>query len=286
MEELRPTLGAQPDVHLFEVSLPVVARNTGQIQSHEDLGVVNRQLIVGIELMHHAKVVAVPGLGRPLDVLPRHHVRRGHHVVALRRCRDDVVRNLVVGPVGAQVLLHPKVQEVLPAPHLAVRAEQIHEVVGPLLDILFAVEHPIDQLVSFVWVFIRQEDAHFRGSRDAPRQVERHPPQKLDVRRRPRMRHAIALHLAEDVIVNEVSPLDEARLRARFGPEQPIRQLRRFVRLRKVEQGTMRLGKLLRAEDLGTSLPRLALLLRRQHRSCQQHTTKYIPDLLHERLLR
>ena len=204
-------------------------------------------------------------------------------MVALRRRRDDVVRDLVVGPVGPQVLLHPVVEEVLSATHLAVRAEQVHEVVGPLLDIFFAVEQAVDQLVSFAGVIIRQEGAHFGPGRDAPRQIKRHAAQELDIRRQRRMRHAVARHLAEDVLVDEVPPLHAAGLRARCGPEQPIRQLGRFLRLRTVEQRTMRLGKLLRGENFGASLARLVLFLRGQHRSCQQRAHKYASRLLHER---
>ena len=74
LEELGPRLRAEPDVDLLKVTLAVVARHTRQIQPHENFCVMDRQLVMRIELMHHAQVIAVFRLRRSLDVLARDHV--------------------------------------------------------------------------------------------------------------------------------------------------------------------------------------------------------------------
>ena len=54
LEKLRTLLPAQPDVDLLQVSFAVVAGDAGEIDAEERLPVEDRQLIIGIELLHHA----------------------------------------------------------------------------------------------------------------------------------------------------------------------------------------------------------------------------------------
>ena len=78
-----------------------MAGNAGKIDAEERLAVENGQLVVGIELLHHAEIVAIVGLRLALHVLARDHVGGGDDVVALGRGGDDGAGDVVVGAVDA-----------------------------------------------------------------------------------------------------------------------------------------------------------------------------------------
>ena len=235
---------------------------------------MNDQLVVRIELMHHAEVIAVLRLRRALDVLAGDYVRRRHDVVALSRGRDDVARDFVKRPVGAQVLLHPIVEEVATAAHLAVGAEQVHEVVGPLVDVGFTVKQPLDQPVAFGGIGVGQELTNLAARRDAARQVERYAPKELDVAGQGRVRHSVELDLREDVLVDEVPSRDRARGGVgRKRARDAVGQLSGVGRCRAVEQLTVNFGEFFRRQHLRLCLPRRVFVLgeRRREATSEQN---------------
>ena len=206
LEEIRALLAAQPDVDLFQVALAVVAGNAGEIDAEERLAVEDGQLVIGIELLHHAQIVAVVRLRLALHVLARDDVGRGRDVIALRRRRDDGARHVVIRPVDAQVLLHPVMEEVLPAAHFAVGAEQVHEEVGPLVDVGLARQQLVDRPCR-AWPdrYRRRTPSISCGEGMRPVRSSDDAAQEFVVRGQRRVRDAVALHLAENLLVDEIA---------------------------------------------------------------------------------
>jgi hypothetical protein len=115
------------------------------------------------------------------------------------------------GAVDAEVLFHPVVKQVLSAPHLAVGAEQVHKEVGPLIHVSLTLEQLADELVALGRVAVGDERAHLVRRSQAAGKIERYAAQEFVIRGEWSMRNAVALHLAEDMLVNEIANGDAAR---------------------------------------------------------------------------
>src|SRR5262249_36962617 len=146
LEEIRAFLARKPTVDLLQMAFSVVARNARDIDAEESLGVKDRQLVIGIELLHHAEIVAVVWLRFALYVLTRDDVGSRDDVIALPGRGDDRSGNIVVWTIDGEIFLHPVMEKVLPAAHLAISAEEIHEEVSPLVDIGVAGEQFVNKL--------------------------------------------------------------------------------------------------------------------------------------------
>ena len=59
MKEVRPLSLAEVNIDLLEVVASVVTRNTREVDAEKNLPVKNRQLVVCVELMDLAEVVAM-----------------------------------------------------------------------------------------------------------------------------------------------------------------------------------------------------------------------------------
>ena len=251
-EELAAGLAAQPEVDLLEVPGAVVAGDARQVDAQERLRVEDGQLVVGVELLHHPEVAAVVGLRLALHVLAGDHVRRRHDGVALGGCGDDRARDVVVGAVNPQVFLHPVVEQVLAAAHLAVGAERVHEEVGPLVDVGLALEQAVDEPFPLGRVAVGREGADLFGRRDAAREIQAHAAEELLVGGERRVGHHVARHPAEDVEVDEISGREADAVRGGSLAEGARHAVgdRAGFRLGNLEQWRVGLGELARAHRL------------------------------------
>jgi len=91
----------QKQVDVFKMTPAVVTRNAREVDAQKCLGVEHGQLVGGIELLHHAEVIAVIRIVFALHVLARDEVRGRDNGIALGRSGDDGAHNVVIGPVDA-----------------------------------------------------------------------------------------------------------------------------------------------------------------------------------------
>src|SRR5579862_831646 len=138
-------------------------------------------------------------------------------------------------------------EQVLPAAHFAVGAEQIHEEIGPLVDVGFAREQAVDQLVALAGIRIRHKRAYFIGRGNTPGKIEHHAAQKFVIGRKWRVRHTVAAHLAENFLVDEIAKGQGiGGDRGSFRGRQLLGQRTCFIGLGRTKQRSMRLGKTIR----------------------------------------
>src|SRR5690349_19481759 len=109
---------AEPDVHFLQVTAAVVTGDATEIDTEKSLAVEDRQFVMRVQLLDHSEIFAIVRLRFALHVLAGDQVGGCYHVITFRRGSDDVAYSVVVGTVDAKVLLHPVVEEVLPAAHL------------------------------------------------------------------------------------------------------------------------------------------------------------------------
>jgi len=83
LEEIGTFLAAQPHAYFFQMATAVVAGDAGSIDSQKSLGIENGELVIGVQLLHHAEVIAIFGMRLPLYMLARDHIDSGHDMVTL-----------------------------------------------------------------------------------------------------------------------------------------------------------------------------------------------------------
>ncbi len=220
--EIVPGLAGEVDIDLLEVVHAVVAGDAGQVEAEEGLAVQDRQLVMGVELMHHAHVPTVVWLGLALDMLPSDYIGSGQSVAALPGRCDQGLDPLVVGTVRAQILLEPVVKQLAAPAHLAVGPKQVHVEVRPLLGERLAGEQLVDLGGALPRRPVSCERAHLLGGGDPADQVQLDSAQELSVPSERRMRYAVPSDLAEDAVVNEVPAGDRGAGSERGGGRDPL----------------------------------------------------------------
>ena len=151
LEKVRSLLPAQVDVDLLQVSGAVMTGDAGQIHAQEDPAVENGQLVVGVDLMDLSEVVWALLLSRlTFDVLAHDGIYRRHHEVTLGRTRDQGAGEIVVGPIRCQTFFQHVVEQIDPAAHLSVGADQVHIEVRPLVHKGRAADQLVNQLGSLI----------------------------------------------------------------------------------------------------------------------------------------
>ena len=108
-------LRRQVDVDLFEVSRAVVAGDAGEVDAKEDLPEQDRELIVRVELMDLAEVVAMSHLARlSFHMLAHDRIGRGNHIVALCRKRRSCCCPVVIRAIRRETLLQDVMEQGVP----------------------------------------------------------------------------------------------------------------------------------------------------------------------------
>ncbi len=188
-----------------------------QVDAHEVLEQHHGHLVGRVFVHDLGAVVAEL---RPTDEI----ARRADVVVAARRGGDQLADEFIEGLIELQRVFDVGVEDVatLPTDAILAGAPQVEEVVRPLFLPLLRSDELVDQLVALGRVGVFDEMPRLQIVRDAAGQVEMDAPEERGVVGQGRMGNAVALHLAEDVVVDEVAPddLDRFRISGRDGGGQ------------------------------------------------------------------
>ena len=201
----------EPDVEFLEMISAVVTRDTLQVQPHEMLEHAHSHLVRRIFV--HRDMAGVAEL-HPADQI----ARRTDIPVAERPRHNQLANQFIVGLVEFQRVVNEAVEKIaaVGAYTAAAGAGQVCEPIRPAFEIGFRADQLVDQLVAFFGIFRRHELPHLLGIGDAPGQIEVDSAEELGVTGQSGVRNAVALHLGEDVLVDEVLAGDESRVAARF----------------------------------------------------------------------
>ena len=198
---------APPKAHLVEVAAPVVATQAIVMRQAEE---------GGVRAPHHGVVGVLDGAaGRLRACRP---IRRAlFHQVDVAEARYCLIRHqrqaLALHDGGAQ----PGVHGVAPADLLAEilpRCGVLQPVVdppGPLVDELRRLDQFVDQRGALARAGVGQESPNRLGRRNAPREVECQPPQKLLVRGQPRRGNAHGGQFAKHLSIDNVDVRERSR---------------------------------------------------------------------------
>ena len=204
---LRPELLAlalgEPNVDLFQMVRAVVARDALQVHAHEVLEDHHRHLVGGVFVHDLGAVVS--------EDCPADQVAgRSDVPIAASIGREQLANEFVVGLIQQQGVGHVVVEQVAPGPANTVLAgtPQIQMPVRPAVAPVHAADQGVHQLRALVWGAVGDERTSLGSGRDTAGHVEVKPTEKRCVVGGRGMRNSVALDLAEDVVVDEVHPLN------------------------------------------------------------------------------
>ena len=206
-----PRLPRQVQVDGFQMARTVVTGDARYIQTQENTGHVDAELVHPVEPI--SADVVVLAVRHPVGAVavPSQEGKSRNRTVAFRDPSQQVIGHRVVGSVQAQPLLVPEMECMFSLARPALQAEQIPPVPGPLFGKFFGADQVINDGVPLQRIFTGQKLTHHVRRRKLAYRIEINTSDEFFIAAQPRMWNPIALHSPKDVFIDKILAHDLMR---------------------------------------------------------------------------